>query len=326
MGKSILVKYIDVIMEKINLLKYYNEMINQKDLLFAYRGEARDYGRTRLMPSIFREEDYVLKERYLFDLLGDYNVIEDSKTRNIEKAIEAQHYVAISRMLDITFNILPALFFACSSNENFDKNGVFYVFAFPDHYSPHSQYIEDFYSQILEGKDIAYSKNFKVVSHSFFNERIKAQNGGFIFFQGKEFSPISEVYFETLEISADDKRKILEELNVLFGINEAAIYPEKEKRADFAKSKFVKKTFIKRELSLVDEINTYFERIQYECKMQKIKLGESFEKVAYLRKLRKEKEDLMSYIKENIQRNMSDKDIEYWEKYVKESFKMLELL
>ena len=77
------------------------------------------------MPSLFRNPSFVAKERYLFELLGDYNIIGTEKKRYIEKSIEAQHYISISRNLDITFSILPALYFACKSEKK--EDGVLYL-------------------------------------------------------------------------------------------------------------------------------------------------------------------------------------------------------
>lgn len=334
--KHVLSKYLDEVNNKIELLLQRNGKKEQNGILIAFRGESKDYGRTKLMPSLFRDNSFGSKEKYLFELLSDYGVIGEEKSRNIEKAIEAQHYVAISRMLDITFSILPALYFACSSEGNKGEEGKIYIFLFPEHYSPHSKYIESFYTEMLEGKNVAYSKNFKVVSHSYSNDRIKAQNGGFIFFQGKEFSPINDAYYETVNINHDDKGIILKELNLLFSINEATIYPDKEKRAKLAEQKFRKGIYKEKELTVSAEIHTYFERIQYECNMYKKKKNNVFDKREYLRKLRKEKEDLLTYINQNNfekrksndekHNDCEEKTKEEWIKYVVENFEILECM
>lgn len=323
--KHILIRYLAKVSMKIEVLAKRNGTKNRDNYLFAFRGESRDYERTKLMPSLFRDSSYVSKEKYLFELLSDYGVIGEEKKQNIEKAIEAQHYVEISRMLDITFNVLSSLYFACSSERNMEKDGIIFVFSFPEHYSPHSKYIEKFYTEMLEDNDVVYSKNFKVVSHSYSNDRIKAQNGGFIFFQGKEFCPISDIYYESFRIRKDDKPDLLEALNLMFSINEATIYPEKEKKAKLAEQKFKNGKFKEKELNVDAEIHTYFERIQYECNMSKKKAGSSFNKIAYLRKLRKEKEDLMTYINKNIpnENNQNIEETEKWIRYVEESFKIL---
>lgn len=330
MENKTLIDYLKDINEKVQILSERNEIKKSDSHLFAFRGESRDYGETKLMPSLFRDESYVAKEKYLFELLADYGVIGEEKKRNIEKVIEAQHYVEISRMLDVTFNVLAALYFACSSERNMDKDAFIYIFCFPEHYSPHSAYIEDFYKEVLNKKSRMYSKNFKVVSHSYANDRIKAQSGGFIFFQGKEFSPINDIYYETVKIKSVDKEKILKDLSLLFAVNEASIYPEKEKKAQLAKQKFMHSNYVERELSFQEEIYTYFERVQYECSMIKKRDKAQLDKMAYLRRLRKEKADLLTYIYENVMFNYFEDDvskekvIKKWNKYVEDNFKILE--
>lgn len=187
--------YITQIKEKVAELSSRHRAFLKTEPLIAFRGESNDYGDTKLTPSLFRDSSYVAKESHLFELFCDYNIV-DPKASNIEKAIETQHYASISRMLDISFDVLVALYFACTHPDEHD--GYVYVFAFPEHYSPHSKYIEDFYTNVLEGKHIAYSRNFKVFSHSVTNDRIKAQKGGFIFFPGKEFHPINDCYYERI--------------------------------------------------------------------------------------------------------------------------------
>lgn len=164
--KKNLVQYIKEIRDKMENLEESQKSYTDEKTLIAFRGEPRDFGKTKLMPSIFREPDMINKESYIFELMSDYNVLDSKKTRIIDKAIESQHYVAISRMLDITFSILPALYFACSNPNELDKDGRVYVFCFPEHYSPHSAYLEAFYNNLMNDKDnITYSKNFKVIGN-----------------------------------------------------------------------------------------------------------------------------------------------------------------
>ena len=218
--------YLDKITEEIEFLQKKHYKKYDSRALIAFRGEPRDFMDTKLMPSIFREPPLISKEKHLFELFCDYELIEHNK-RNIDKAIETQHYASISRMLDVTFNAAVALYFACSNNED---DGFVYVFCFPKYYSPHSNYIEDFYTDILKSKEIkTYFKNFKVFSHTYSNDRIKAQSGGFIFFPGDTYSPINHIYYKRIEIKKEDKEKILEELDVIFHINKARLFPEKDK-------------------------------------------------------------------------------------------------
>ncbi|WP_143750824.1 FRG domain-containing protein [Clostridium merdae] len=181
---EIISSYINLIRKEIEGLKLNHSQYFDAGILVAFRGEPSDYGQKKLMPSLFRNLEYLKKEHHLFELLCDFNFVSNNSS-NIEKAIEAQHYTAISRMLDISFNSLVALYFACENKANENNNGYIFIFAFPEHYSPHSKYIEDFYTYMLDGRHIPYSKNFKVFSHSYSNDRIKAQKGGFIFFQAR---------------------------------------------------------------------------------------------------------------------------------------------
>lgn len=284
-------------MERVNKLKEKHEMYYSDELLFAYRGESKDYLSTKLQPSIFRNPSHIQKEAHLFELLCDYNLVHKSST-NIEKAIESQHYITISRMLDISFSALSALYFACNSNE--EEHGSLFVFGFPKHYSPHSNYVQNFYDKILSGEDCSYSRNFKVFSHSYSNERIKAQKGGFIFFSGKDFIPINECYYKTIPIKSEHKAEILKELKLLFEINVANIYPEKENIAQIIKEKFEQNSFDNSAstLTLRDEINNYFERLNYE-----LRLTEKDNKTVQ-RFLRKEKNDLLSFVRSTYQKQV----------------------
>lgn len=291
-------EYIKEIKDAVTVLKECHQQYYDSEILVAYRGESRDYMKTRLMPSLFRESAYPHKEAHLFELFCDYNMVSNNAS-NIEKAIEAQHYASISRMLDISFNTLVALYFACNDNYH---DGHVYVFAFPEHYSPHSNYIEEFYTNVLAGRHIAYSKNFKVFSHSYTNDRIKAQKGGFIFFPGTEFLPINECYLKDVTIFQEDKERIRENLDILFQINEATIYPEKDKIAEVVKKRFMKNRYSSRSVSVLDEVDTYFSRINYELKLSSDYKSPQKNKY-FLRLLRKEERDIVNYVKSNVQEN-----------------------
>lgn len=294
--------YITQIKEKVAELSSRHRAFLKTEPLIAFRGESNDYGDTKLTPSLFRDSSYVAKESHLFELFCDYNIV-DPKASNIEKAIETQHYASISRMLDISFDVLVALYFACTHPDEHD--GYVYVFAFPEHYSPHSKYIEEFYTNVLEGKHIAYSRNFKVFSHSVTNDRIKAQKGGFIFFPGKEFHPINDCYYERILISKNHKREILEDLEALFQITKATLFPEKDKVAEIITNKFKGNIYTTKSVSLENEIESFFSRIDYELKILHLK-GKTADKKRVMRWLRKEQDDLISYTEQQISSHISE--------------------
>lgn len=294
--------YITQIKEKVAELSSRHRAFLKTEPLIAFRGESNDYGDTKLTPSLFRDSSYVAKESHLFELFCDYNIV-DPKASNIEKAIETQHYASISRMLDISFDVLVALYFACTHPDEHD--GYVYVFAFPEHYSPHSKYIEEFYINVLEGKHIAYSRNFKVFSHSVTNDRIKAQKGGFIFFPGKEFHPINDCYYERILISKNHKREILEDLEALFQITKATLFPEKDKVAEIITNKFKGNIYTTKSVSLENEIESFFSRIDYELKILHLK-GKTADKKRVMRWLRKEQDDLINYTEQQISSHISE--------------------
>lgn len=294
--------YITQIKEKVAELSSRHRAFLKTEPLIAFRGESNDYGDTKLTPSLFRDSSYVAKESHLFELFCDYNIV-DPKASNIEKAIETQHYASISRMLDISFDVLVALYFACTHPDEHD--GYVYVFAFPEHYSPHSKYIEEFYTNVLEGKHIAYSRNFKVFSHSVTNDRIKAQKDGFIFFPGKEFHPINDCYYERILISKNHKREILEDLEALFQITKATLFPEKDKVAEIITNKFKGNIYTTKSVSLENEIESFFSRIDYELKILHLK-GKTADKKRVMRWLRKEQDDLINYTEQQISSHISE--------------------
>ena len=290
------------IKEKVAELSSRHRAFLKTEPLIAFRGESNDYGDTKLTPSLFRDSSYVAKESHLFELFCDYNIV-DPKASNIEKAIETQHYASISRMLDISFDVLVALYFACTHPDEHD--GYVYVFAFPEHYSPHSKYIEEFYTNVLEGKHIAYSRNFKVFSHSVTNDRIKAQKGGSIFFPGKEFHPINDCYYERILISKNHKREILEDLEALFQITKATLFPEKDKVAEIITNEFKGNIYTTKSVSLENEIESFFNRIDYELKILHLK-GKTADKKRVMRWLRKEQDDLINYTEQQISSHISE--------------------
>lgn len=311
----LIIKYIEKIHLQAKKLKEQHDMYFEDSLLFAYRGEEKDYGSTKLIPSIFRktiEKQKILeKERHLFELMHDYNII-DVDSKYIEKAIEAQHYVAISRMLDITFNVLVSIYFACRDTEIINNkeltedeiqkeiekanitDGCVYVFGFPKYFSPHSEYIEKFYNGLLSGNRNVNDNCFKVFTHSRSNERIIAQNGGFVFFPQYEFCEIDNCYYRTIIIEKADKIQLLKELKETFGVSLDTQFPTKETRAEEIKIKAKQSTKDGYEI----KIEEYIEKLNYELTMNtEITLKNK------LRILRSEKNAINNNIKDIIDEN-----------------------
>ena len=292
-------------MEIINIL---SEQMQKEDqfgnYFFCFRGESKDYGSTRLTPTLFRENDIInnLPDEELINLISDYKIVENKELSNLSKAIEGQHFLELSRLLDITFSILPAIFFASSSHK--EDNGIVYIFKFPEAFSPSSSYINAYFDNIVERKTIPYNQNFRVLSHTQSNERIKSQSGGFILFPGNSMKNIPELYYETVEISHDTKKILLEELDSYFGINEAVLYPEKDKKKEIIKKGLKKisrdRVNIKDDFSFYEiEIKNALARLEYEInRIDNLKSSlVSTNNVYKKRFLRKAVSDIKAYLK-----------------------------
>lgn len=165
-------------------------------------------------------------------------------------------------------------------------------------FSPSSTYINFFYDGLISGEIEPYFNNFKVLTHTQSNERIKSQSGGFILFPGKTAVPIPERYYLKLKVIKEKKKEVLNELDLYFGINEAFIYPEKDKKRELISKKI---GMISKELNCVKtdasfykiEIEEALERIQFELRVM---LNEGKSKKEQLRFIRKEERDILDYL------------------------------
>lgn len=88
-----------------------------------YRGQA-DFS-WGLLPSVFRSTPP--PERDIFSELKQLNHKDFTKDDFIEIAVNMQHYGIPTRLLDWTSNSLHALYFACVSKENENKDGAVYI-------------------------------------------------------------------------------------------------------------------------------------------------------------------------------------------------------
>ena len=242
-----------------------NQVISFKQKGVYYRGQPDI--KQELRPGLFRKKDgnnIVGKEYELLQQAQRIAYYELSKCNTYtEKLIILQHYGLLTRLLDITFNPLIALYFACL--DCFDKkeaNGVVYC----GHINDTSQdavetvskmafllkdYNTEFSLEVLR-KYLPSNENESVLLKSLCmphyvypplnNSRITSQNGAFLIapFLKKDrdnnFIKIREYEFEIGNgdklfynnraiIPYDKKNTILEELTE-FGIDEGSIYPE----------------------------------------------------------------------------------------------------
>lgn len=221
-------------------IKKINELINCKDeekTLFLYRGEPKGYSMP-CCPNIFRKgflQKNEFYEKSLFNMMRQNRLT--NSTSYLENAIDAQHGEFPSRLLDVSYNCLDALYFAVTPyyHQNADdldgEDGVVYVFYINEVFSPSAKNTNDNYDAIINKNqkwfnNRIFSKNHKFIDHTKINNRIIAQQGAFILFQGNDAEEIPRYMFSELIIDKESKKLIRRELSLLFGINTGAIYPE----------------------------------------------------------------------------------------------------
>lgn len=187
--------------------------------------------------SVFKQEGNYLKEasRILWNEIFNLHSY-------LEKMIYFQHYGLPTRLLDVTFNPLIALYMACC--EQHDKDGA--VYCGFNYYHPLSNEIVaektaeacfNFSPEIIEPLRTDPDKRYQLpifILPPINNPRLEAQSGAFIMFPLFNRNGIYSIeehdcgdFFSNkrLIIKAKCKKKILLQLNQL-GINEGVIYKD----------------------------------------------------------------------------------------------------
>lgn len=210
----------------------------QKGCVVVYRGEPDVYEQP-CRPNIFRKG--VLKgndffEKNLFDTMRQSKLTGEK--RYLDNAIDAQHGEFPSRLLDVSYNCLIALYFAVTPYYHYredsmdKKDGMVYLFFMDEIFSPSAQNTNDNYNAIINRNQDWYQSNsifwnnHKFIDHTKLNGRIIAQQGAFILFPGEEPQELPKYVYCGIRIPGESKALIRQELNQLFGIHTGSVYPE----------------------------------------------------------------------------------------------------
>lgn len=203
----------------------------------VYRGEPEQYD-TPCIPLIFRR-DYLAQnqffEKNLFDSMRQNELTGGAGY--LTNAMDAQHGEFPSRLLDVTYNCLTALYFAVTpyyhkEETAYDEvDGMVYVVFVSEIFSPSAQNTNDHYSAIVNRdrpwlREPIFQKNHKFIDHAKTNKRMVAQQGAFILFPGDAPDALPMGMYYGLRIPAGAKKTLREELKLLFGIHTGSIYPE----------------------------------------------------------------------------------------------------
>lgn len=232
-------------------IELVSKIVDSKDtekFIVTYRGECKEYS-TPCVPNIYREDylrNYDFFEKNIFDEMRANKI---SKGENyLENAISAQHDGFPSRLLDVSYNSLVALYFAITpyyrlkENEYDEENGKVFVFFIDKLFCPTGDNITKAYENIICQKstfinNAVFSKNHKLIDHLKINNRIIAQQGAFILFQGNDVDCLPKYMYEEILIPANAKKTLRKELKNFFGIHTGSIYPEAENLIEEIKKK-----------------------------------------------------------------------------------------
>lgn len=231
--------------KKYDVYNYLDDVTKQMGALsnvydfskYAFRGEPQIF-ETPGMPGIFRGNDY---DELIRNPMFERNLLNEMKSNSLTNysddllmATDAQHDGFPSRLLDISYNCLIGLFFAVTPHYSKDigcfddSDGQVIIYGIDSLYSAHDEGVMKEYSKNLGVNKPGGIKlyNHKFLDHIRGNERIIAQNGGFVLFNGLEFNPIPNWQQASIKIPADSKQSLRKQLSEYFDIEMGTIYPE----------------------------------------------------------------------------------------------------
>jgi len=112
------------------IFDYLSKIKIKNDSVLAYRGEKEDYSKknTELWPFIYRDnylenEDKIFRESQRFN---NQEFFEDRTT--FDKLSRIQHYSAPTRLLDISEDLMSALYFAIGEKKDYREDSIVYIF------------------------------------------------------------------------------------------------------------------------------------------------------------------------------------------------------
>ena len=267
------VKKITSLIDYLNWVKdchniYFSEVnaFTYQDSIY-FRGHAS--ASWELTPSLFRDSSVILDEHNMLEHASNmlWSELNDCRT-DLEKMVKLQHYGLHTRLLDVTYNPLVALYFACQEpiDPNDNKDGI--VFS-GDIRKSHAnvcqsiaEYVFNYDNCFINDEALKLICNRNNVQKSllekchffnppFNNSRVTAQNGAFIMppLLKKDAEPpfnyanydyikceLEAVFSKKCVIPECNKTMILKELDNV-GINKATIFTDISSKLQYINEK-----------------------------------------------------------------------------------------
>lgn len=223
-------KIIHSVIEYLEFIKDYTDDNSSK---IYFRGENKIY--TDRIPGIYRTNSdntsfkfpilvFEGPHEYYYDLFSEFGWSVNSK-KLFEQIVDAQHFGAVTSILDITSNPLAALFFAASGN--YEDNGKIYI------YTVKPKSIKRYF-----GHTISLMTYLNFVPNKYINEFI------LVFNTLLEFIPLDSLlgkYIFNREITLSE---FLNELKNSFNSSPEIDISGHEGLKEFYKNPFIRQTFI----------------------------------------------------------------------------------
>lgn len=230
-----------------------------------FRGEAKDYGNLRCCPSIYRKDAWLKRECFFYNeakaRFPEAFVHEDVDDNTLGRLVKIAHYGVPTRLLDVTENLLVALYFATKEEQYSEEDGFVYCIkvGYEGVHYDQNEGVKNLATLAYKDATIPVSDYMfpeKARKILFFhpkwrNPRIIAQQGAMIIFgcAGWKEEPLSlkEVeserepfIVETLRIPAGQKKEILNDLSFM-GITPWSMFPDLEHLGEALKALMVQR-------------------------------------------------------------------------------------
>ncbi|WP_133406876.1 FRG domain-containing protein [Parashewanella tropica] len=110
------------------LIDFIKEIGDTTDNLLVYRGEKKDYEETALVPFVYRK-NYISKEDIIYresQRFNDDSFHQDKTT--FDRLSRIQHYSAPTRLIDVSEDLLSAVYFAIAEKKELETDALIYIF------------------------------------------------------------------------------------------------------------------------------------------------------------------------------------------------------